>query len=87
MALIIATLFCSLTAVFANYLIAFAMYAKLFGMSAQDIPAMFMQFNPLVKNTPGMLVFSMIPFNLIKCGLDPIPSYFVFRNAARRFTA
>lgn len=86
-ALCTATVFCSVCAVFANYLIAFPMYSKLFGMSAEDILAMFMQFNPLVKNTLGMLVFSMIPFNLIKYGIDSILSYFIFRNAGRRFMA
>ena len=83
--LVAATMFCSVTAVFANYMIAFPMYSRLFGMSSEDILTMFMQFNPLVKNTLSMLVFSMIPFNLIKYGIDSLLAYFVFRNAGRRF--
>lgn len=80
-----AALFCSTTAVFANYLITFPMYSRLFGMSAEDILTVFKQFNPLVKNTLGMLVFSLIPFNLIKYGTDSVLSYLVYRNAGKKF--
>lgn len=84
-ALAAATLVCSVCAVFANYWIAFPMYTKLFGMSAQDILDVFKMFNPLVRSTLGMLVFSLIPFNLLKYGIDSVLSYFVYRSAGRRF--
>lgn len=75
-----ATAGCSVCAVFANYFITFPMYTKLFGMSAEDILAVFMQFNPLVHNTMGMLVLSLIPFNLIKYGIDSVLTYIAYQR-------
>lgn len=75
-----ATAICSVCAVFANYFITFPMYTKLFGMSAEDILKVFMQFNPLVDNTLGMLVLSMIPFNLIKYGIDSVLTYIAYQR-------
>ncbi|MBQ6489562.1 MAG: ECF transporter S component [Solobacterium sp.] len=83
-ALASATVICSVCAVFANYFITFPMYAKLFGMSADDILAVFMQFNPLVHNTFGMLVLSLIPFNLIKYGINSTLAYIAERRIGGR---
>lgn len=83
-ALVGATVICSVCAVFVNYFITFPMYTKLFGMSADDILAVFMQFNPLVHNTLGMLVLSLIPFNLIKYGINSTLAYIAERRIGGR---
>lgn len=63
--LIIGTVTCIITSIFTNMLIIFPFYISLYGMSWDDILQMCAAVNPWVKSIPTMILFSVIPLNLV----------------------
>lgn len=78
--LIIATVMCSIMTAFANLILTFPMYAKLYGLDMPTLIAMFSAVNPLVKNTFTMVIFSIVPFNLIKYGINSFCAYLIYQR-------
>lgn len=63
--MIIGTLTVSIVSVFSNLYLIIPFYAKLFGMTMQDIVAMCTEVNPKVTDGFTMVLFGIVPFNLI----------------------
>lgn len=64
--LIVSVLFVSLLAIVSNMYFIFPMYAKLFNLKINDIVQMAIVTNPLVNDMKTMIIFSLLPFNLLK---------------------
>lgn len=64
--LIVSVIMTSLLAVLSNLYVIFPLYASLFGMSVEDIVQMAVATNPLVKDITSMIIFSLLPFNILK---------------------
>lgn len=64
--LIFSTIFVTVIALAVNVFINFPLYAKLFGMSLDDIVHMGTVMNPLITNMFTLLLFALVPFNLLK---------------------
>lgn len=56
----------SIFAVVSNVYIIFPLYGTLLNMTMNDIIAMITAVNPLVKDIPTMIIYSLLPFNLLK---------------------
>lgn len=64
--LIVSVVFTSLLSIISNIYFIFPLYGKMFGMSMNDIINMIIVVNPLVKDVPTMIIFSLLPFNILK---------------------
>lgn len=64
--LIISVILTSLLAIILNIYLIFPVYAFLFGINIGDIVQMAVITNPLVHDTITMVIFSLLPFNILK---------------------
>lgn len=78
--LILSTMIVSIVGIIINLLLLFPIYLKLLGLSVDDIVQMASALNPLVKNLPTMVVFTLLPFNLLKYGINSILCYVVVKK-------
>ena len=76
----LATVATSVLAIFSNILVMFPMYAKLFGMSMQQIVGMVSAVNPFVKDITTMVLASLVPFNLFKYGVISIITFVSYKK-------
>ncbi len=76
----LATVATSVLAIFSNILVMFPMYAKLFGMSMQQIVGMVSAVNPFVKDITTMVIASLVPFNLFKYGVISIITFVSYKK-------
>ena len=78
--MLLATVATSVLAIFSNILVMFPMYAKLFGMSMQQIVGMVSAVNPFVKDITTMVIASLVPFNLFKYGVISIITFISYKK-------
>ena len=78
--MLLATVATSVLAIFSNILVMFPMYAKLFGMSMQQIVSMVSAVNPFVKDITTMVIASLVPFNLFKYGVISIITFVSYKK-------
>jgi riboflavin transporter FmnP len=78
--LLLCTVICAISVVVINYYVTFPMYCNLFGFTIESIIEMFKMLNPYVKDTLTMMLFSLIPFNLIKYGINSILVYLIYKR-------
>ena len=78
--MLLATVATSVLAIFSNILVMFPMYAKLFGMSMQQIVGMVSAVNPFVKDITTMVIASLVPFNLFKYGVISIITFVSYKK-------
>lgn len=64
--LLCAAVITSIIAVILNVVWLFPLYARLFQLSLQDMIQMATVMNPLVNNMTTLIIFALVPFNLIK---------------------
>ena len=76
----LATVTTSLFAIASNILVMFPMYAKLFGMSIEQIVGMVSAVNPFVKDVTTMVIASLVPFNLFKCGVISLITFISYKK-------
>lgn len=81
--MIIGTLTVSIVSVFSNLYLIIPFYAKLFGMTMQDIVAMCTEVNPKVTDGFTMVLFGIVPFNLIKYGFCSVMTFFLFKRLSK----
>ena len=70
-----------------NVYVAFPMYATLYGMPMEAIVAMGSAVNPLVHDSFTLMLFGVLPFNIIKHGITALVTYLVYKrcgNALRK---
>ena len=78
--MLLSTVATSVLAIFSNILVMFPMYAKLFGMSMQQIVGMVSAVNPFVKDITTMVIASLVPFNLFKYGVISIITFVSYKK-------
>ncbi|WP_044600218.1 ECF transporter S component [Candidatus Stoquefichus massiliensis] len=83
--LISGTIIASMLAIISNLFVIFPLYASLFGISLQDILKMAMVTNPLVTNMTTMMIFSLLPFNLLKYGVISVVTIVVYKKLSLEF--
>lgn len=81
--MVVSTIFVSVVAVFTNLYLIIPFYVSLFGMTMDDIITMCSAVNPAVKNTAGMVIMGILPFNLIKYGATSIVTFLVYKRLSR----
>ena len=64
-ALVVGSVCCVVVAVFTNLCIIFPFYIWLYGMDWDGIVAMCSAVNPLIKDIPTLVAFSVVPFNVV----------------------
>lgn len=69
-----------LVAVLSNTYFTFPAYATVYGMDMESIVGMASAINPLVKDVPTMMIFSVLPFNLVKYGLVAVITFLVYKK-------
>ena len=78
--LIVATVFASGLALLTNLYLIFPIYAKMYSISLDAIVAMGNAVNPAVHDMVGLMIFSMLPFNLIKYSAVSIITLLVYKK-------
>lgn len=73
----------SFTAILGNMYVVFPVYAKAFGMPLDALVAMGHAINPSINNMWTMMIFSILPFNLLKFGLVSVITFFVYKRLNR----
>ena len=73
----------SIVSVFSNLYLIIPFYVALFGMTMEDIVAMCTEVNPAVTNAFTMVLFGIVPFNLIKYGLCSVLTFFLYKRLSK----
>lgn len=79
----VGTVTVSIAAILSNIYLIIPFYAKLFGMTMEDIIAMCTAVNPAVTDTFSMVLLGILPFNIIKYGVCSILTFFVYKHLSR----
>lgn len=80
LSLIVGTIIVSIVAVFSNYFVMFPMYSSLYGMPMEAIIGMGTAINPGITNLFTMMLFAVLPFNLIKYGVVSVITFFLYKR-------
>ena len=67
-------------AIFVNCFITLPFYAKVAFNGIENIIAMGTKVNPAITNLPTFALFAIIPFNLLKCGLNAVVTALVYKH-------
>ena len=79
-ALVISVLATSLIAVINNTLFIFPAYTVVYGLSMESLVGMASAVNPMVKDTFTMMLWSVLPFNLVKFGVVAVITFLVYKK-------
>ncbi len=80
LSLAIGTITVSLIAVLSNYFVMFPMYSNLYGMPLEAIIGMGTAINSRITNLFTMMLFAVMPFNIVKYGIVSIITFFVYKR-------
>lgn len=78
--LLVSVVVTSLVSVLSNTYFTFPAYATVYGLSMDSIVEMTSAINPLVKDVPTLMIFSVLPFNLVKFGLVAVITFLVYKK-------
>lgn len=70
----------SIVATLSNYFIIFPLYAKLLKIDLNAFVGMVAKINPLVKSYLTLMVFSVLPFNLVKTAVTSIVTSLLYKR-------
>lgn len=85
--MVVGTATATVVAVLTNIYMIIPFYATLFGMTVEDIVAMCTGVNPAMKNVATMVIFGIIPFNLIKYGVSSLVALVLYKHLSRPLKA
>ena len=77
----LSSVFVSIVFVFINAYIAFPLYSELYGMPMDAMIGMGAAVNPMIKDVPTLMLFSVLPFNLVKHGITSAATYLIYKRA------
>lgn len=80
LSLIAAVVIGSACAILMNLFIAFPMYASVYGIPMEAIVGMGSKVNPLVKDLPTLIVFGVLPFNLVKLSATSLVTWLLYKR-------
>ncbi len=78
--LVIGTITSIVVAVFSNIYLIFPAYIKLYGMNWDGIIEICTKVNPMIKNIPTMIAFSIVPFNVISRVVTSLITILVYKK-------
>lgn len=78
--LVVGTAATSFSALISNTFFIFPAYAVVYGLSMDKIVEMAGAVNPLVQDTFTMMLFSVLPFNIIKYGVVSVITFLVYKK-------
>lgn len=79
----VGTITVAIASVFSNLYIIIPFYAKMFGMTMDDIVAMCTEVNPAVNDAFSMVLLGIVPFNLIKYSFCSILTFFLYKRLSK----
>ena len=80
---------CTITAIFTNLYLIIPFYVSLYQMDMDAIIQMCTKVNPAVDSVWKMVLFGIVPFNLIKTGANAILTFLIYKKISptiHRFT-
>ena len=80
MALVISTVLVSVVYIFLNAFIMFPMYSNLYGLPMDVIIGMGSAVNPLVHDELTMMLWAVLPFNLVKYTLTSVLTFLLYKR-------
>lgn len=63
-----------------NYYVMLPLYAKVFGMSIEELVAMGTEKNRLIIDLRTYVLFAVVPFNLLKGLLSSLVTFFLYKK-------
>jgi len=78
--LVIGSIISIIVAVITNIFMIFPAYMYLYGMNWDSIVEICSAVNPLIKNVPTMVVFSIVPFNIISRTITSILTVLLYKK-------
>ena len=69
-----------IVSIFSNVYLIFPAYMKLYGMDWNAILGIFTEINPMIKNIPTMIAFSIVPFNLISRTVTSLITVLIYKK-------
>lgn len=79
-ALFVSVCITSILAVLSNLYVIFPAYAAVYGISMDSITTMAGAVNPFVHDTLTLMLWSVLPFNLVKFGLVSMITFFTYKK-------
>ena len=76
----VSSIIVAVAAVITNLYLIIPFYVKLFGMSMDDIISMCSAVNPAMKDTMSLVIFGLVPFNLIKYGATSVVTFIIYKR-------
>lgn len=76
----VSSIIVAVVAVITNLYLIIPFYVKLFGMSMDDIISMCSVVNPAMKDTMSLVIFGLVPFNLIKYGATSVVTFIIYKR-------
>ena len=76
----VSSIIVAVVAVITNLYLIIPFYVKLFGMSMDDIISMCSAVNPAMKDTVSLVIFGLVPFNLIKYGATSVVIFIIYKR-------
>lgn len=70
----------SIIATLSNYFVIFPLYGRLMGIDLESFADMVKRMNPLVKDYRTLMLFSIVPFNILKGILTSILTLFLYKR-------
>lgn len=80
MGMTVSSVIVAVVAVITNLYLIIPFYVKLFGMSMDDIISMCSAVNPAMKDTVSLVIFGLVPFNLIKYGATSVVTFIIYKR-------
>lgn len=81
--LIIGTVMATVVLLAANYFVMFPLYATAMNFPMDKIVAAAHALNPLVTDLTSLMAFALLPFNVLKFGLDSILAMLMYKRLAK----
>lgn len=81
--LVIGGIISIITAIFTNIFIILPFYMELYGMDWNAIISMFSNINPLINSIPTIIIFSIVPFNIISRVLTSLITFVLYKRVSK----
>ena len=81
--LVIGTISATVVLLTANYFVMFPLYATVMNFPMEKIVAAAHALNPLVTDLGSLMVFALLPFNIVKFGLNSVLAMLMYKRLAQ----
>ena len=78
--MVVGSVFCSILAIFTNLYIIIPFYMALMGQEMDYFIQMCSEVNPMVQNAVTFVILGVLPFNLIKCGINSVGALVLYKR-------